>query len=119
MTPHADEWTWLDASEILSLPDLSLACRMSTQDVDELVHYGALSPLAGPHPEPVFSAACVGPLRVAARLRTDFDLDLFTVALLLGYLDRIDALEGRVKTLQAHLPGHVHLAHHDGPRSRE
>ena len=115
MNPQLHEWTWLDAGEIVSLPELSIACRMTTQDVDELVQYGALSPLAGQHPEPVFSAACVGPLRTAARLRIDFDLDLFTVALLLGYLHRIDALERQVKTLQAHLPGHVHLEHRDGP----
>ena len=115
MNSQLPEWPWLDASEIVSLPELSIACRMTTQDMDELVQYGALSPLAGQRAGPVFSAVCVGPLRTAARLRIDFDLDLFTVALLLGYLHRIDALERRVTTLKAHLPEHVHLEHRDGP----
>ncbi len=116
MNSQPPEWTWLDASENVNLQELCMACRMTTQDVDELVHYGALSPLAGKHPEPVFSADCVGPLRIAASLRIDFDLDLFTVALVLGYLHRIEVLEQQVKTLQAHSPGNLHPVHRDGPQ---
>jgi chaperone modulatory protein CbpM len=45
------------------------------------------------------------PLRTAGKLRQDFDLDLFTVGLLLGYLNRIEALERQVRTLKAQTPG--------------
>lgn len=48
--------------------------------------------------------------RSVSRLRLDFDLDLFTVALLIGYLNRIEALERQVQSLQAQLPGHERYA---------
>ena len=51
-----------------------------------------------------FSADCVVPLRAACKLRIDYDLDLFTVALLMGYLNRIDGLERQLQSLRAELP---------------
>ena len=53
-------------------------------------------------------------LREAARLRAQFDLDLFTVALLLGYLQRIARLEHQLRSLQAHVPYPQHLPR-EGP----
>lgn len=47
------------------------------------------------------------PLRTAGKLRSDFDLELFTVALLLGHLNRIETLERQVKSLQALVPAHI------------
>jgi len=44
------------------------------------------------------------PLRQAARLRHDLDLDLFAVAILLGYLERIEGLEGELRSLRARRP---------------
>ena len=73
-------------------------------EVDELVQYGALAPQAqraAVPQEPRFSADCVVPLRAACKLRIDYDLDLFTVALLVGYLNRIDALEQQLQSLHA------------------
>jgi len=46
-------------------------------------------------------------LRAASKLRLDFDLDLFTVAILLGNLNRIEVLERQVHSLQALLPPHM------------
>jgi chaperone modulatory protein CbpM len=37
-------------------------------------------------------------------MRLDFDLDIFTVAILLGNLNRIEVLERQVHSLQALLP---------------
>ena len=51
----------------------------------------------------------VTPLRVAGKLRVDFDLDLFTVAILLGHLNRIEVLQRQVQQLQALLPAHLQL----------
>ena len=50
------------------------------------------------------ASLCVTPLRTAGRLRQDFDLDLFTVAMLLGYLHRIEVLENELRCLQAGQP---------------
>ncbi len=106
MTPKLFEWTWLDARETIDATELARACAMTLEELDELVDYGALVPVQAA-PQRVFSAECVAPLRKASRLRADFELDLFTVAMVLGYLARIDALEQQLQSLKAHLPGYT------------
>ncbi|MDD5336099.1 MAG: hypothetical protein PHS32_20375 [Rhodoferax sp.] len=58
-------------------------------------------------PESVFSAEWVAPLRAAGKLRLEFDLDLFTVAILLGKFQRIELLERQLQQLRAQLPAHL------------
>lgn len=104
------EWVWLDARQSVSVAELSRVCAIGADELDELVEYGALAPLAQPAQpasvpqEAQFSADCVVPLRAACKLRIDYDLDLFTVALLMGYLNRIDGLERQLQSLRAELP---------------
>ncbi|MDO8373889.1 MAG: chaperone modulator CbpM [Polaromonas sp.] len=98
---------WLDAREAVTLAELAQICALSVDELDELMDYGALVPMKDVRQERLFSAECVMPLRMAGKLRQDFDLDLFTVGLLLGYLNRIETLERQVQSLQAHLPGNV------------
>jgi len=92
---------WLEVQSTIGLNELASLCRMSTQDLQELVDYGALMPLPSPQAEPVFSFACLKPLRAAEKLRRDYDLDLFVVVVAMDLLQRIDALELQVHTLQA------------------
>lgn len=109
------EWMWLDATETVTLSELARCCGMSTLELDELVDYKALQPLT-PEPtqsplmfERVFSAEWVTPLRKVGQLRQTYDLDLFTVAMLLNHMSRIEELEQQVRTLEAqlaHLPKH-------------
>lgn len=106
MNPQQGEWLWLDARETVTVSELSQVCGMSPSELDELVDYGALVPLQAERHERVFSAEIVPPLRTAGKLRLDFDLDLFTAAILLDYLNRIEALERQVRSLRAHLPAH-------------
>jgi chaperone modulatory protein CbpM len=96
---------WLHAHDSVEETELARMLDMSQAELDELVEYGALVPLpAAASAVRVFSAGCVPPLREAVRLRADFDLDLFTVSLLAGYLQRIAELERRLHGLEAHLP---------------
>ena len=111
--PH--DWNWWDASDTLTDSELSRACGMSVRELDELVDYGALKPLAKQSERRVFSASCVPTLRTACEIRRDYDLDLFTVALLMGYLIRIEELEHEIRALHSHLPAHV-TEHRDGPQ---
>lgn len=96
---------WLDAREVVTLAELARICALSPAELDELVDDGVLVPVEQAKQERLFSAECVMPLRAVGKLRQDFDLDLFTVGLLLGYLNRIEALERQVRTLKAQLPG--------------
>ena len=98
------EWAWLDARETVTTGELARLCGLSATELDELVEYGALAPLPVTPPQRVFSAECVMSLRTAGKMRADFDLDLFTVAIVLDYLSRIDSLERELKSLQARMP---------------
>lgn len=110
------EVTWLDARETVSMTELSRICGLTEAELRELIEYGALTPLERQQPEPSFSSERIGGLRRAARLRRDFELDLFAVALLLEYLDRIDALERQVRSLEAQVPAHAQKPHREGPQ---
>ncbi len=110
MTQAQTQWHWLDTRETVTLTELSDCCGMTEAELDELVDYCALQPATPDGNQRVFSAQWVMPLRCASKLRLDFDLDLFTVAIVLGKLKRIEVLERQVQTLQALLPSHVRVA---------
>jgi chaperone modulatory protein CbpM len=74
---------------------------MSRAELDELVEYGALSPINTSLEGDLFRVDCISPLRTAGKLRRDFDLDLFVVVILMDYLNRIETLEVQVRSLQA------------------
>ena len=101
MHPPPFEMTWLDTRETVSVAELSRACGMSQNELAELVEYGALTPVESNPKGENFSAVCIVPLRTVCKLRVDFDLDVFTVAIVMGYLDRIGELERQVHSLQA------------------
>ena len=107
MATERAELAWLDARETITVTELSRVCALSPDELGELVEYGALVPVAIVPHEPSFSAEWVMPLRAAGKLRRDYDLDLFAVAILLDYLHRIDDLEHRVRALEALAPGDV------------
>ena len=105
MVTEPSDCTWLDPHRRIEQPELAHMCSLSVAELDELVEYGALVPVAGEAASVrQFSASCVAPLREAVRLRTWYDLDLFTVSLLLQHLQRIAHLEQQLRQLQAHVP---------------
>lgn len=104
MSQESLDFLHLDASSTITLGELAQCCGLSVAELDELMDYNALTPLSHT-PEPAFSAQWVVPLRHAVKLRVDFDLDLFTVAILLGQLVQIERLERQVQSLQAMVPG--------------
>jgi len=104
MTQEQYQWRWLDTRETVTQAELSHCCGMSEAEIDELVDYCALVPNPPVTEERTYSAQWVVPLRNASKMRLDFDLDIFTVAILLGNLNRIEVLERQVHSLQALLP---------------
>ena len=117
MQTTVHEWIHLDQRGKVAQGELAQMCRLSLAEVDELVEYGALLPLASDSAaQRMFGADAVPLLREAADLRERYDLDLFTVALLLGYLQRIQRLEQDLRTLHVHVP-HSGQALREGPES--
>lgn len=114
MATERAELAWLDARETITVTELSRVCALSAEELGELVEYGALVPLTVVPQEPSFSAEWVMPLRAAGKLRRDYDLDLFAVAILLDYLHRIEDLESRLRSLQALAPAGAQA--HPDPR---
>ena len=116
MEIQASDWMWLDTQHSVDQPELARMCALGEGEIDELVDYGVLAPLAD-QPARLFHAAVVPPLREAARLRADLDLDLFTMSLLLRYLQRIMQLEHQLRALQAPQAQYTHQVHleRDGP----
>jgi len=116
MNLQTHESLWLDGRHTVDAPELGRICGLSSGEILELMEYGALAPLNAQPQSPVFSAGCIAPLRQAASIRGDFDLDIFTVAILLGYINRIAELERQLRALHARVPSHLH-AQREGPAS--
>jgi chaperone modulatory protein CbpM len=110
MPTEAIECVSLGTTAVMTLSELAQCCAMSAADLIELMDYNALEPLPGSAPDLVFSAHWVVPLRTAAKLRVDFDLDLFTMAMLLEKLRQIELLERQLQALQALVPAHLRPA---------
>ena len=109
MTPQDRDWQWLDAGAPLNLMELSTVSAISATEIEELIGYGALHPFLHPlnagQTIPLFSGHCVAPLRTAGKLRRDYDLDLFTVVIMMDFLVRIETLESQLISLKARHPG--------------
>lgn len=105
MRANPPEGAVADTSGHVDAQELAQLCQLSVEDLRELVDYGALQPLPGSETgRQVFSTACIPALLQGARLRRDFDCDLFTVALLLDGFHRVARLEAEVRSLRARLP---------------
>ena len=97
MADSTEGVVWFEAHAQVTLVEVSRSSGLPEALLRELVEYGALTTEAGD----CVSAACVGRLREAARLRADLELDTAALALVLRYLERIEALEARVRWLSA------------------
>jgi chaperone modulatory protein CbpM len=96
MAESVEDVVWFEAHTRVTIVELSRSSGLPQEFLHELAEYGALV-MEGE----TVSAACVGRLREAARLREDLELDTQAVALVLRYLERIEALEAKIRYLSA------------------
>lgn len=101
MADH-DDAVWLHREARVTIVELAQCSGLAEQVLRELVDYGALAPADADGGE--FNARCVASVRAAARLSGDLELDTPALALVLSFLERIDALETRLRELNAKLP---------------
>ncbi|MGA9851905.1 MAG: chaperone modulator CbpM [Gammaproteobacteria bacterium] len=101
------EMLWLDEYQELSLKELAELSRLPETDLQELVDTGIITPLDPEAPARAFGADCVVAARTAARLRQDFDLDSQGLALALMLIEHVQALEERLRRLDAQLPRRI------------
>ena len=94
---------WLHAHREISIVELADCSGLTEAEVRDLVEFGALAPSDSSALQWSFSAECVARVRTAARLRDDLELETRALALVISFLERIDALEARVRELNAQL----------------
>ena len=93
---------------LMTSEQLSQCSGISVMELGELVAYSALVPFESQAQtldttstdDWMFSAQWLKPLCAASKLRNDFDLDMFTVAILLGNLQRIQVLEQSIHSMR-------------------
>ena len=93
----------MDGEELISLEEFSAASGLAREEVILLVEFGVFRP-AEQAPALTFRCETILLARRAARLRDDFGLNAPGMALALTYLERIEALEHRLRELEASLP---------------
>jgi chaperone modulatory protein CbpM len=107
MNAKLTETTWLDAHCEVSFAELASLSGLAEAELRELVEYGALAPNDPREAQWTFSGECVVTARAAQRLRESFDLDPNALSLVVGFIERIRALETEVRALRAQLPRRV------------
>ncbi len=96
-TPQSQTEEILEQSAEVTLADLTRSCRVHAEWVLELVQEGVLEPVQRGGPQWRFAATSVVRVRKAQRLQRDLGVNLPGIALALELLDRIDALEARLR----------------------
>ena len=96
-TPQKPDAVILDETEEVTLSDLTRSCRVHAEWVMELVEEGVIEPLGPGGPQWRFSATSVVRVQKAQRLQRDLGVNLPGIALALELLDRIEALEARLR----------------------
>lgn len=92
----------LDDESIFSLADLSRHCRISAEQLINMVDYGLIKPLdsSGSCSHWRFSGSCLLRVEKAIRLQRDLELNLPGIALALELLDEIHLLRQTVAALK-------------------
>ena len=104
MAHEHEDAVWFHAEHRITIVELAECSGLREEVLRELVDYGALSPVDPGAREPDFNARCVASVRAAARLSNDLELETPALALVISFLERIDALESRLRELNAKLP---------------
>jgi len=87
----------LEESGEITLAELSRTCRVHAEWVVELVQEGVVEPLPAQGTQWRFSAASIVRIQKANRLQRDLGVNLAGTALVLDLLDKIEALEARLR----------------------
>ncbi len=81
---------------VFSIHEVGMFCNLSFDEVQELLEYGAISCDSDIENEQQFNRPIVLMLQTANQLRKDYDLDLFTIVLIMDFLKKIERLEQRL-----------------------
>lgn len=103
--PEKNDAEILEEAREITLAELTRACRVHADWVIELVEEGVIEPVGPQGPQWRFASTTIVRIQKAQRLQRDLGVNLPGIALALQLLDRIDALEQRLRATPA-LPPH-------------
>lgn len=83
----------MQLTQSIELKDVAALCQLGPSEVDELLEYGAIPLLETPSDGLRVPNSYVDTLLKAAQIRRDYALDLFTMAILANYIQKISDLE--------------------------
>ena len=107
MALRRDEAVWLTEEYELTMTELTELSGLTEAELRELVDYGCIAPVDPDSREWVFKGKCVTTVRAALRLRSSFELEPHSVALVVSLLDRIHDLEAQLARLSAQMPRRI------------
>lgn len=90
-----------DPRRALSFSQLADLSGLAEAVLRDLVECGAVEPIDAAAPAWTFAANVVVVARTACRLQRDFELDPHALAVVMRFMERIDALEAEVRALRA------------------
>ena len=90
--------------ELIVFAEFESASGLTRAEIVELVEHGVFAPAGKAVEEWAFPESALALARVAAQLRSGFELPPASLALLLAYRERMLELERRVRELECRLP---------------
>jgi hypothetical protein len=101
MSPEFVEAVVLDEHDTLTMSQLVELSDLPEDELRALVDYGALTPIDSAASTWTFTASWVVVARAAGRLRRDFELDAYSLSVVLRYAQRVETLEAELRALRA------------------
>jgi hypothetical protein len=98
------EALWIDEAKIVPLAELAERSGLTESQLRELVDYGALAPVDPAAAQWTFQTQYIVAARIAYRLHHDFELPPEGLAVVMGLVERVQALEAELRDLRARLP---------------
>ncbi len=98
------EALWIDERYDVPLAELAERSGLSESQLRELVDYGALAPVDPDAPQWTFQTRSIVAARTACRLYHDFELSPEGLAVVMGLVERVQALEAELRDLRARSP---------------
>src|SRR5260370_289676 len=98
------EALWIDERQEVPLAELAERSGLTESQLRELVEYGALDPVDPGASQWTFRSHCIVAARIAYRLHHDFDLAPDGLAVVMGLVERVHALETELRDLRARTP---------------
>ncbi len=89
-----------DSSEFIALSTVIALCGIAQNEADELMEYGAIKLHHSENNQGFLTTQNSITLQKACKLRQHFDLDLFTVAICVDYLETIAKLQNELQQYQ-------------------